>query len=332
MYLSGVVWHQQEEQRKLAAYEAEQHLTVFSDLPDDVNAALAKQFHKQFRMRVQIITKADEDIQSILSSQAPSASLPDMVIANQPVLQNGTARHWFSAYISEETGAVPAHFKDPNGYWCGLWYDPMVFIVNPDYFAKHGYAIHDWSSLIIDPEARLAFPDLAATDMASDYLCSFIEARGAGAALPYFKEIQRHVPVYSKSMSLSVRRVALGEADMGVVDAVTARQYAKDQIPIKIIYPQDGTTYWMIGAAITQWNGNASLASQFLDWLLSAEGTAVLHDSHLYVFPCDSRQPEEPDVKGQKLVLFPLQKNYTNQGRKDLTEWWIKSVRFGKDA
>ena len=93
----------------------------------------------------------------------------------------------------------------------------------------------------------LAFPDLAAMDMAGEFLCSFVEIKGLDESERYLRALQSHVASYSKSMSVNVRRVASGEADIGVADASSARQYRNDGAPIYIIYPQDGTSYWLTG-------------------------------------------------------------------------------------
>ena len=82
--------------------------------------------------------------------------------------------------------------------------------------------------LLQDPNLTLVFPDLAAMDMAGDFLCSFVEMRGRDGAGRYLRELQRHVTFYSQSMSSNVRIVAGGDADAGVVDAAMARQYSKD--------------------------------------------------------------------------------------------------------
>ena len=37
------------------------------------------------------------------------------------------------------------------------------------------------------------------------------------------------------------------------------------------------------------------------------------------------------DAKGDGLALFPVKKQYTAEGRRSLQDWWIKSVRFGKE-
>jgi len=329
--LSNFIWMQQEARRTQAVEEAERHLQVYSSLPDDVNVDLAKMFYDRFHLRVQITTKADGDLHQSVIHDPSGRNHPDVIIASQAVLQEAARRQMTVPYASEQTESVPYTFKEADGYWVGLWMDPMVFVVDNDYYQKHSLMLYTWNSVLLDPEMRLAFPDLAATDIATDFLCTFVEARGQEEAQKYLKDLQRHVTVYSKSTSLSARRVILGEADIGVTDAVTARQYVRDHIPLHIVYPQDGTSYWLIGAAVTQWNGDEELAALFMDWLLSDEIRSILDKNHIYVYYTSENQPKAPDVKGKELQMFSVQKNYSDDGRKQLGEWWIKTVRFGKE-
>jgi iron(III) transport system substrate-binding protein len=329
---SNYIWTQQEAVRAERIREAERHLVVYSDMPADVNADLAKRFYERTHLRVQIQTKTDGEIQGDAKHGSSGVVYPDVVIAVQPVLQEEYKQGRLQAYASQATDAVPLSLKDADGYWTGLWVDPMVLIISQEYYGQHGLGLQTWESLLGDPEARIAFPDLAATDIAGDFLCSFVEVHGQDNSLQYFKNLQRHITAYSKSMSLVARRVASGESELGVVDAVTARQYVNDKAPLYILYPQDGTSYWLVGAAATKTCGDEELSGQFIDWLLSKEAAQILRKNHLYLNHTISAYNTELDAKGQGMVLFPLRKNYTEQGRKEMQDWWIKTVRFGKES
>ena len=128
--LLGLAWpilmkHQQEEAQR--AYEAGRHLVVFSDLPQDVNDGLAREFYKQKHLRVQIYSKTDSDMrQSLGNLNGPK---PDILIASEDDLrtqkQNGILQPYESAY----TDNVPASKKDADGLWSGLMDKTMVFFV-----------------------------------------------------------------------------------------------------------------------------------------------------------------------------------------------------------
>lgn len=312
-----------------AAYEAERHLVVYSDMPEDVNRNLAAAFHKRTGLRVQIQTRTDDELYTLWRSDGKEGP-PAVLIASEPVLREQKAHQVLRPYASQFTESVPYPQKDSDAMWTGLWLDPMVFIIHNEYYARRGMYIRTWDDLLTDPTLQVAFPDLAATDMAGDFLCSFVEVKGTEAAGLYLKALQSHISMYSKVMAANVRRVAGGEADIGIVDGATARQYRQDGMPIYIVYPRDGTSYWLTGAAVTKWCRDDELAQAFMDWLYSRDVDDVLRGSHLYLTYANSDARKILDSRGQELILFPVQKQYTGEGRRTLQDWWIKSVRFGK--
>lgn len=327
---SNYVLEKQKQAAAQAAYEAERHLVVYSDMPDDVNAGLSHEFYKKTGWRVQIQTRTDGQIRQLMKQPALD-SPPDMIIASEQVLQDQKKDGMLQAYTSPQTQAVPLALKDADGYWTGLWLNPMVFIISSSYYERSGLSLQTWDDLLRDPNLTLVFPDLASMDMAGDFLCSFVEMRGSEAAGRYLRELQRHVTSYSQSMSSNVRIVAGGDANAGVVDAAMARQYSKDGAPIYIIYPRDGTSYWLAGAAITKWCTDGEMAYAFMNWLFSDDVDHILRKNHIYLTYTSDAAKNMLDARGEELVLFPVKKQYTAEGRRALQDWWIKSVRFGKE-
>lgn len=323
------VQKQREQEAAQAAYEAQRHLVVYSDMPEAVNADLSAAFFERTGWRVQIQTRTGRQITGLMA--APSGTRPDVIIASEQILREQKQKGNLQAYASAETAAVPPSLKDGDSYWTGLWYNPMVFVINGAYYERHGLAVQTWDDLIRDPELALVFPDLAAMDMAGDFLCTFVEMKGADATGQYLRSVQHHVASYAKSMSADVRLVAAGEVNAGVVDGAMARQYSQDGAPIYIIYPKDGTSYWLTGAAVTQWCVDGEMAYAFMDWLYSGDVDVILRRNHIYLTYAAGTAPKVLDAKGDEIVLFPVKKEYTAEGRQALQDWWIKSVRFGKD-
>lgn len=327
---SNILLEKQQEEKAQEAYRAERHLVVYSNMPADVNSALARTFYKDTGLRVQIETRTDDELQALADDVASDAG-PDMVIASEPVLKDLQQASVFVPYASLATESVPYAFKDADGYWTGAWYDPMVFVVSRAYYERRGNELETWNDLLTDPEMVLAFPDLAATDMAGDFLCSYVEVAGTAEASRYFKALQPHIASYAKTMSPIVRRVAAGEADMGVASAMTVRQFLRDKAPVVMLYPQDGTSYWLYGRGTTKWCTDWELAPVFADWLLSRSALTLLHQNTLFLTTASDVLPKELDGRNRYPVLFPVRKLYTDQGRKNVQDWWIKTIRFGKE-
>ena len=80
---SNILLEKQQEEKAEDAYRAERHLVVYSDMPADVNSALARKFYRDTGLRVQIETHTDSELQSLADDAASDAG-PDMVHGMRP--------------------------------------------------------------------------------------------------------------------------------------------------------------------------------------------------------------------------------------------------------
>lgn len=330
LILTAHIMEQQRIEAAQEAYEEQRHIVVSSSLPDDVNKVLESAFYEDTHMRVTIQTENEET--TIKRAAGAPDQHPDVVIASESALRVLANQQILRSYASDMTDTVALRYKDGNGKWTGLWLNPIVFIASKDYYLRQGIHFSQWDDLLADSQVRIVFPDLASMDMAGDFLCSFVEMRGLELTGLYLRALQNHVVMYAQSTSAIVRRVASGDADVGVVDAAMARQFRQDGVPIYVIYPADGTSYWLMGAAVTQACQDEEIADTFMEWLFSKHVDEIFRKNHLYFSYTSSASAPIVDDRGQQLQLFPVQKQYTAQGRKELQDWWIKSVRFGKES
>ena len=79
------------------------------------------------------------------------------------------------------------------------------------YYERRGQLLSTWDDLLTDPQMLLAFPDLAAMDMAGEFLCSFVEIKGLDESERYLRALQSHVASYSKSMSVTSAALPAGK-------------------------------------------------------------------------------------------------------------------------
>ena len=338
LFIMGLLWAgvfiQQDREQQLEAqamYEKERHLTVYSDLPAAANRDLATAFYEETGLRVRMVTLTEDALQRSLQHPAPEQQ-PDAVIASEGTLRTGRLQGAFLPYLSDMTDTVAPERKDDAGAWTGLWYNPLVFVVNRDYYGMGGSNINTWGDLLTDSTMVISFPDLAATDIAGDFLCEYVEQHGTERSALYFRSLQERIGSYTKTMTPIMHRVAGGEAQVGVVDAVTAEQYRFDGAPVYVIFPQDGTSAWLTGAAVTRWCSDEDLAGTFIDWLLSDKAAAVLRQNRLYFHYANSTLPARQDSKQQNLVIFKGTKHYNDSERKSMQDWWLRAVRFGREG
>ena len=133
-----------------------------------------------------------------------------------------------------------------------------------------------------------------------------------------------------------MRACALSAADLSaspMTGYTPSSTFSRTVRPLEVMAKADAPpkNTWLTGAAISQWCTDGEMAYGFVNWLFSEDVGAILRQNHIYLSYASSSAPKTLDAKGEELVLFPVRKEYTAQGRRDLQDWWIKSVRFGKE-
>ncbi len=327
-FLAGMV-HQRKESVPVEA--PRQTLTVYSDIPVEAGDILEDAFLKQYNIAVRIYVMSDEQIMDSLKTNKPDGGI-DLLLASEYVLKEAAEKKYLFPYTSEQTDFVRNSYKNSDGYWTGVWLDPIVFAVNEEYYKQHGDEILTWENLLREPDLRVAMVDLTATKTAANFLYNWIEYKGLEEGFRYLKGLHRHVQQYTKYSPTPVRMAALDEVDIGISNGSEAWLYAKEKFPLKIIYPQDGTAYYVTGAAILEQSGKKEAAALFVDWLYSKEVQDLLESYQLYYEFLNGEGSPRKDDRGQELVLLPVEKNYQDSGKDVLLDLWIKQIRFGKDT
>ena len=86
---------------------------------------------------------------------------PDIVLANSTVLQNLHLEGKFQGIISSAGDRIPRQFKDIDGHWYGVFYDPAVFLVNQQFARTVGQEkLQSWSDLARLTDAHISVENL----------------------------------------------------------------------------------------------------------------------------------------------------------------------------
>mgnify|MGYP003290789254 CR=1 FL=1 len=108
----GLYWHNETKVNK--------NLVVYSQLDQAFTDELLKTYGQSSK---------NISISAIYELKQGGAA-PDIVLANSTVLQNLHLEGKFQGIISSAGDRIPRQFKDIDGHWYGVFYDPAVFLVN----------------------------------------------------------------------------------------------------------------------------------------------------------------------------------------------------------
>ena len=107
----------------------------------------------------------------------------------------------FEAYVPKGAEAIPAKYRDPEGYWTGVAIDPICFMVNASFLKKNGLAAPaSWQDLL-NPAYKngLLMADARTSGTAVSRIFSLVKAMGEDEAFAYQKKLDGNVQQYTES-------------------------------------------------------------------------------------------------------------------------------------
>ncbi len=319
MYLSG--------HAEKPPVDSAKKLTIYTTLPAEQISLLSQEYQRNENIRLDILYFSEgELLERIQSEKTPLQA--DLIISKQIVLEEAAKRSLFSSYSSEQTDLISDDFKDTNGLWTGLWYDPLVFAVNKDFLKGISKNPDTWGELVQDNKYRIAITDFLVSDISANLLYSFISTRGEEKAFAFFKRLHLQTSQYAKFSTTPVRMAGMGEADIGIAPQSDCIRYINDGFPITIIYPKDGTVYSLLGAGIVKNSPNESLGKSFIEWLLLDTPQAILEQNKIHLIPANPDSLLYRYFTTKSIILLENKQSLTAKQKKQLLEKWIQNVRF----
>ena len=269
MLIYGINFYQQE-QIEQAKEPIRGEIIVYTDLPNTLTAMLAERYEEEQKVKVTVMPLTEEQM-SLRSASTVADTSGDLVLTSEDNLVVGANAGKYMPIVNERIDEVRDNLKDPNGYWVGLWYDPIVFVQNDTFHNGIGKYITTWETLGKQGDWSIVMTDFVASQNAANLLYNMVEYKGEPEALEYLYSLKPHVVQHAKFLSTPIRLTALGETNIGIGNLSDAAQYSHHGYPIKIIYPKDGTSYYVTGAAVLKNSKHKADSVEFINWLLSSK-------------------------------------------------------------
>ena len=324
------IYFYREEQLEKAKVPVRGEITVYTDLPNNLTTLLADKYLVEKNVKVTIMPLTEEQMEQRVSSKLADTS-GDVVITSEDNLVIGASQDKFVPIVNERIDEVLDRLKDSNGYWVGLWYDPIVFVQNGTFCKGSGQHITTWDTLQKPGTWRIVMTDFVASQNAANLLYNMVEYKGEPDALAYLLALKPHVIQHAKFLSTPIRLTALGESDIGIGNLSDAQQYIRHSYPVKMIYPSDGTSFYLTGAAIQKDSKHKNESIEFITWLLSNDTAKYMMENNFTYIFANPEVVEPLDSLGKSVVLWPVNGGYTVEGKKLLLNHWVSQVRFRKD-
>jgi len=182
---------------------------------------------------------------------------------------------------------IAPQFRDPAGYWIGLYVGYIGFVSNTEFLAEAGVdAPTSWQDLLkpeFTGEITLAYAFSSGT--AYTTLAGMLTAVGSQDVgfdaddEAYVAAFSAQVGQYNTSGSAAATMVGIGEFGVGMVFSHDILKKAVEPgYPVVMTFPSEGTSYEIGGMSLINDGPQPELAKIFYDWAMGTEAQDLYKD------------------------------------------------------
>ncbi|SDF66315.1 ABC transporter substrate-binding protein [Sporolituus thermophilus] len=308
-----------------------QKLTIYCGLMEDHMVKAVQQFEKETGIKVEAVRMSSGEILGRIKAEKnnPKASIwfggpaDGFIQAKEDGL--------LEKYVSPNAAKIPAKYKDPEGYWTGIYVGYLGFVSNQKLLAEKGLPVpQSWQDLLnpaLKGQVVIANPGSSGT--AYTMLATIVQLMGEEKGLKYMKELNGQIKTYPKSGTAPGRMVGQGEATVGVTFLHDAIKYKEEGMKdIVISAPVEGTGYEIGAVAIIKGGPDQAAAKKFIDWCLTKEAQEIGQKAGSYQFltnPEAIAPSQAAAIKDTKLINYDL--NWAGANRSKLVEKWNNAIK-----
>jgi iron(III) transport system substrate-binding protein len=228
----------------------------------------------------------------------------------------------YSQFIDEK-------FKDPDGYWIGLYVGPLAFATNKNRAKELGITPPtSWADLIKPQYKRLirmANPKTSGT--AYNVITTLINLyyRDENKVFEYLKKLDANINMYTKSGSAPGKDCAIGETAIAIGYLHDLVKLQKEGAPIIITLPSEGTGYEIAAMSLIKGGKEPLEAKKLYNWILGEKAQEII--ASWYVIPLSPKAPKNKMVyKLSDIKLIQQDLLWEAQNRERLVDRWNKEI------
>ena len=144
-------------------------------MPAETASVLTKAYEEASGVRVNFVPlPADEVLKHLREQAHGDGGGAAMVVGDSALLSRVAGEGALLPYMSEAGDQVPERFRQAEGYWIGIYYDPVVFCVNQDYLKGLMVVPDTWQALAAAPQVRIGVTDFLAADASANLFLSMV--------------------------------------------------------------------------------------------------------------------------------------------------------------
>ncbi len=182
-------------------------------------------------------------------------------------------------FVPPTASEIPDKYKDPNGFWTGVYVGALGFCSNEKILGELGVDVPTSWDALLDPKlsrnVSTAHPSTSGTAFTT--LWTQVTRLGSeDAGLDYMRKLHNNVLQYTKSGTAPGQAAGRGEVAVGLVfshDCVLYKERGMKDLVVS--FPEEGTGYEIGGVALVKGAKNPAAAKAYIDWTLTAEAQEI---------------------------------------------------------
>ena len=319
------------EEKKAAPKGNDKELVMYMGIVEQAAKVGASEFEKDTGIKVKFVRMSGGETLSRIRAEKnnPQASLWYGGSADSFIMAKKEGL--LEAYKSPNAEKIKPEFKDPDGFWTGIYQGYLGFILDGRWFDEHkAQPPKSWDDLL-KPEFKgqivMGNPGSASTGYV--LVSATVQRLGEEKGMEYLAKLDKQVKQYTKAGAAPARSAALGECAIGITYLHNGIRLMKEgNTNVKLSMPEEGTAYELGAVAMIKNAPQKEAAKKFIDWCLTKKAQEIGQKNNSYQFltnPEATPPKEAMAFKDAKLLKYDFQWSGDNRAR--LLEAWNKAVK-----
>ena len=274
----------------VAAAQAEGELVVYGSCEEEYLATACQHFQELYGIKTLY--------QRLSTGEVPTKIEEENGNPSADVWFGGTNNPYDDAAAKGllDNSYVPANaahlskdiYKNPDGYWYGIYTGILGFMVNKDELDRLGLeAPQSWDDLL-KPEYKdlIWLSNYNTAGTAKLVVNTLLQMKGHDEGIQYLVDLDKNIQVYTKSGSGPSKNVGTGECVIGIgflhdgITQIVDNGYEN----IQLIIPADGTSCEIGPVAVFKGAKHPNAAHLFMEYALSPECVELAANTGSYQF------------------------------------------------
>lgn len=288
----------------------EGRLVWYTSMAIDTSKPLLDEFLKEYPfIKTELVRAGEEQLTNRIVNETRAGKWSFDVIAGTAVSLL-VDRHIIAPYLSPERDAYIDEFKDPHGYWTGIYINNLILGYNTKLVTAQA-APKDYGDLL-DPKWRGQIL-MDSTDY--DWFGTLVTVWGREKAVAYMERLARQEPQWRRGHGLTAQLLGAGETALGWAYNFRIERMKQEGAPVEWVETFNPIVVTVNGIGLSAKPPYPNAAKLLIDFALSRKGQEMIREMRRIPARSDVK-PLAPKMDQSRLKLKAVPKEvYLNLDR-----------------